>query len=191
MKARSVAALAGLAGLLLTGAPGTAQAVKPIEREHFEGSDSYDEQMCGLDVHIEATFSGMSSVRPAPGSDQAFLGHFNYQFTEIITLDDEDPDTTEFVRVEANGNFREQKATLLDPAKPNIYQFQSVEAGTFRVYDAAGELLASNSGNLKFTTIFDTLGDGVPGGIILEETVVEHGPPATADFCEVLVAELT
>jgi hypothetical protein len=191
MKARSVAAVAGLAGLLLTGAPGTAQAVKPIEREHFEGSDSYDEKQCGLDVHVETTFSGVFSVRPVPGSDQAFFGHNNYQFTDIITLDDDNPDTNEFVRVEGNGNFREQKATLLDPAKPNIYQFQAVEAGTFRVYDADGELLLAASGNLKLTAIFDTLGDGVPGGSLLDETVVEHGSPNTPDFCEVLVAELT
>jgi len=89
----------------------------------------------------------------APRSDQAFLGHNHYAFTDIITLDDDDPTTNEFVWVEGNGNFREQKATLLDPAKPNVYQFTAVEAGTFWVYDAAGELLLSGSGNRKLTVI--------------------------------------
>ncbi len=148
-------------------------------------------ELCGLDVHLEQTFSGMFSIRPAPGSDEAFLGHDNYRFTNIFTLNDDDPTTNEFLRVEANGNFREQKATLLDPSEPNIYRFTLVDASQYRIYGSDGALRFRNSGVAKITITFDTLGDGQPGGELIDEVVVEHGYPKDADFCEVLVAELT
>jgi hypothetical protein len=190
-KARASAAVAGVVVLTLAGPPGTAQADRPIDREHYAGQDSGDFELCGLPVHSEATFHGKLSIRPAPGSDEAFLGHNNYWFTNVYTLDDDDPNTDEFVRVEGHLNFREQKATLLDPSEPNIYQFTAAEATQYRVYGSDGTLLRRQSGVTKYTVVFDTLGDGKSGGILLSEDVVWHGYMDDVDFCTVLVAELS
>jgi hypothetical protein len=97
--------------LTFAGPPGTAQADRPIDREHYAEQDSGDFELCGLAVHSEATFEGTLSIRPAPGSDEAFLAHDNCRYTNVYTLDDDDPSTDDFVRVEAHLNFREQKAT--------------------------------------------------------------------------------
>jgi hypothetical protein len=144
-KARSSAAVAGVIALVLAGRPGTAQADRPIIRENTTGHASSDFELCGLAVHGEETFSGPFSIRPAPGSDEAFLVHDSYRYTNVFMLDGEDPSTDEFARVKAHVNFREQQATLLDPSDPNIYQFTAVEASYFRVYGTDGNLLNRDS----------------------------------------------
>ena len=92
MNIRGIAAGLGAAGLLVAGVAGPAQAVQPVAKttpyaQHFL-STTPD---CGLDLHFESDVSGRSSIHPAPGSDEAFLFHDNYQFTETITLAS-DPD---------------------------------------------------------------------------------------------------
>src|SRR4051812_19637988 len=145
MNIRGTAVGLGAACLLVAGVAGPAQAVQPVAKmtpyaEHF----SFDTSDCGLALHFESDVSGRSSIRPAPGSDEAFLFHDNYQFTETITLVS-DPDGA-FVTTHANGNFTEINATLLDPAKPTIYQFTTVDAGTFRLNGPDGTLLVHSTG---------------------------------------------
>jgi hypothetical protein len=183
-------AVAGLTGLMFSVGVGSANAVRPLEREHYADEDSTDLVLCGLDVHREQTISGNLSLRLAPGSEQAFLSLDNYKYTNVFTLNDDDATTNEFVRVEANGVFREQNARLVDPDEPDVYTFRAVEAAQFRVYGSDGELLYRNSGVVKYTAVIDTLGDGEPGGEFLDEVIVEHGYK-DVEFCGVLVAELT
>jgi hypothetical protein len=189
--ARPLTAVAGAFVLLLAGPVGPAQADRPVFREHYADQVSTNFELCGLALHSEMTIRGSYSVRPAPGSDEAFLAHDNSRYTNVFTLNDEDPNTDEFVTLEAHLNFREQKATLLDPSKPNIYQFEAVEATQYRVYSSDGRLLNRVAGVTKYTVVFDTLGDGQSGGIVLSIDVVTRGYPKSVDFCGVLVTELT
>jgi hypothetical protein len=189
MKIRGIAAGLGASGLLVAGVAGPAQAVQPVAKmapyaQHF----SFDTTDCGLNLHYESDVSGRSSIHPAPGSDEAFLFHDNYQFTETITLAS-DPDGA-FVTTQANGNFIETSATLLDPAKPTIYQFTTVDAGTFRLYGPDGTLLVHSTGVFKTTNIQDTMGDKAPGSAFLEETSVEAHGLDRGDFCEAVTSVL-
>lgn len=186
----SVTAAAGVAGLLLSGMAGSAQAVAPVEPvNHYSGSNAYDTTDCGLDLHVEVTFSGMSFVLPAPGSDEAFLGHNRYQFSETITLTSE-PDGP-YVTTQGSGNLVETSATLLDPAEPTIYQFTSVDAGSFRLYSSDRTVLVSSSGVFKATTIYDTLGDRTPGAEFIEEVTGDFHGNESGDFCKAITAALT
>jgi hypothetical protein len=59
----------------------------------------------------------------------------------------------------------------------------------------AGNVIVRDRGVIRHTALFDTLEDGVPGAVFLEETHTSvHGPhPGCADdfpFCEI-AAELT
>jgi hypothetical protein len=190
MRIRRIAAAVGTVGLLVLGVAGPAQAVKPIEKTApYAGTDSRDANNCGLALHIESTFSGMFSVHPAPGSTEAFLAHDNYQFTDVVTLVG-NPDGP-FVTITGNGNFREQHATLLDPTQPNIWAFDALDVAIFRLYDSSGAKLWQSTGVAKFTVVFNTRGDGVPGADFIEETsFVFHGPQ-TGNNCEALVGALT
>ncbi len=189
MNVRGIAAALGAAGLLVAGVAGPAQAVKPVSKttpyaQHF----SFPTTDCGLDLHFESDISGRSSIHPAPGSDEAFLFHDNYQFTETITLAS-DPHGA-FVTTQANGNFIETSATLLDPAEPTIYQFTTVDAGTFRLYGPDGTLLVHSTGGFKTTNIQDTLGDKEPGSEFLGETSVAAHGLNRGDFCEAVTSVL-
>jgi hypothetical protein len=64
----------------------------------------------------------------------------------------------------------------------------------FVIEDSAGNVVARDRGVLRYTVLLDTLGDGMLGGELLEETIEVRGPhPSFAEdfpFCEI-AAELT
>lgn len=167
---------------------GPAQAAKPLDHGHWEGTDSFDVEDCGVVLHIDAAFDGVTTIRVVRGSDgQAFLAHDNYEFSETITLADDDPTTNEYVTTHGKGNFVEQHATHL---YGDVWRFEAIDAGTFTVRDSDGNVLLRARGVVQLTAVFDTLGDGEPGGVLISEEVVVRGPhPDT--FCDVVLAELT
>ena len=71
-----------------------------------------------------------------------------------------------------------------------------VEAGQpFRLYDSQGNLVLRDRGAIRFTVVFNTLGDATPGGIVIEELEPSvRGPHPGFDdatLCPVLVPLLT
>ena len=185
---RTSSALAAIGAVALTlMAPTAANAGKPFEHEKYEFTDSFDDTLCGIAVHFEVSGSGMFVTHPVKDSDgQAFFGHDNYEFTEVISTD------AGFITTSGNGNFREQKATHIEGT---IWEFEALDAGTFRVYDASGDLLAKANGVVKMRQQFDTLGDSQPGGVPVPDTfevLVEHGQVLSEDeFCAAVLPELT
>ena len=190
MKIRSVTAALGTAALMTGGSAGVAQADAPVAPvDHYAGSDSYNVTDCGLRLHVEVTFSGMTFIRPAPGSEEAFLLHDRYHFAETITLVS-DPDGPS-VTTAGSGNFVETTARLLDPAEPTIYRFTTVDAGTFRLYSSTGEVLVSSRGVFKGTNVQDTLGDKMPSSEFIEEISGDFHGNESGDFCQAIEAALT
>jgi hypothetical protein len=185
--ARALALIASAALVLAT--PVAAHAGKPtFPSEHYAGTDSFNESdFCGIPVHFEVEFSGVSHVLPVKGSDgQAFFGFDNYEFTEIISTDDG------WIRTHGNGSFHEQKATHI---RGNIWEFQFIDAGTFRVYGSDGALLLRDTGVFKASEQFDTLGDSQPGGVPVADTfevIADHGRFfSEEEFCAAVLPELT
>ena len=185
---RTSSALAAIGAVALTlMAPTAANAGKPFEKGHYEFTDSFDDTVCGVAVHIEFSASGSFVTHPVKGSDgQAFFGHDNYEFTEVISTD------AGFVTTHGNGNFNEQKATHIEG---NIWEFESLDAGTFRVFDASGDLLLRATGVFKVSEQFDTLGDSQPGAEPIPgtfEVLFERGQTLSEDeFCAAVLPELT
>ena len=95
--------------------------------------------------------------------------------------------------VRGHGVFNEVRAT---PLGGTLFAFEAVEAGQpFVIEDAEGNVVVRDRGALRHRIVFDTLGDDVPGGIVIEEFESSvHGPhPGFAEdfpFCEI-AAELT
>ena len=88
----------------------------------------------------------MSTIRTVRDSDgQAFSGHSTFQFSETITLADDDPATNEFVTTKGVDNFVEQHATHVSGT---VWQFEAISAGTFVVRDADGNVLLRDRGVL-------------------------------------------
>jgi hypothetical protein len=50
------------------------------------------------------------------------------------------------------------------------------------IEDSSGRVVVRDRGNIRHTALFDTLGDGEPGGIFIEEThTVVRGPHPAFD----------
>lgn len=74
-----------------------------------------------------------------------------------------------------------------------MFEFTSIVAGQpFVVYDSAGNLVLRDRGLAQSTVLFDTGGDDVPGGEVLDVQTEFRGqhPGADIDFCDDLIIPL-
>lgn len=185
-RARRLAGTLGVtAALGLGGAPVLATTQ---DREFFSGTDSFSYSDCGFPVDVEVTFSGHEHVRVLKGG-QAFLGHVNVRFEEVHT----NRQTGKWFVLRGKSLFHEISGTHVEG---NIYEFEAIEAGQpFVVEDSDGNVVVRDRGVIRFRSLFDTLGDGMPGGeLVADLGAVVHGPhegfSEDFDFCG-MVEELT
>jgi hypothetical protein len=187
---RSFAAV-GLAALavVVVLAFGTHQAgAVVIGKEHYSGTDSDSFDDCGFTLDVEVTFHGVASLRVLKGG-QAFLARDNFSYVETYT----NPETGGWFVIRGNALFHETKGTRVGG---DVYKFVQLESGQpFTVVDSDGNVVIRDRGNIRRTILFDTLGDGVPGGIELEELDLRISGPHPGfgdefDFCAV-AADLT
>lgn len=180
---RLVAPLVAIAALVL--GSGAARATV-IGQQHYSGSDSFSFDDCGFTLDVQSEWQGQARIRVVDG--QAFLVKDKYSFRDVVT----NAETGKWFVVRASGLYNEIKGTQVSGT---VYEFVAIEAGQpFVIEDSAGNVVLRDRGVIRFTFLFDTLGDGTPGGIFIEEvSAVVHGPhPGFGDFpfCEV-AAELT
>ena len=85
-----------------------------------------------------------------------------------------------------NYRFQEVKATQVEGT---IYEFTQKDAGQpFVVEDSSGRVVLRDRGSIRFHVVFDTKGDGEPGGEFVEFLGFEvHGPHPGffTNFCEI------
>ena len=169
-------------------AVGTAAAGAAVSgQEHVSGTDSFTENGCGFPLDVASTFRGHAHVRSTPGG-QAFLQHLNVSFRDVWT----NRETGRSFVVRGHTVLQEIRATQVDGT---IYEFEAIEAGQpFVIEDSRGRVVVRDRGVIRHTFLFDTLGDGMPGGEFIDGSAVVHGPhPGFADdfpFCEI-AADLT
>jgi hypothetical protein len=157
-------------------------------QEHYSGTDSFSFDDCGFTLEVQSEFHGQALFRVDRGGE-AFLVKDTFSFRDVVT----NPETGMWFVIRGNALFHEIKATQVSGT---IYEFVAIEAGQpFILEDSAGNIIVRDRGVIRHTFLFDTLGDGVPGGEFLEETATAvHGPhPGFSEdfpFCEI-AADLT
>jgi hypothetical protein len=174
---RSIIALISVLALAMA-AP--AQAA-PLVREHYSGTDSYDFDDCGFEVHVDVVFEGLFMLR-APTSDGAPPYYFdNYHVTETLSANGRT------LTIEHQGMYKDLRITLVEGT---IYQFVAIETGQpFVVTDEDGNVLFHDRGLLKVTFQVDTLGDtDLENDIFIEDSwslLMDAGahPGFYIDFC--------
>ncbi|HET9545176.1 MAG TPA: hypothetical protein VFO88_06330 [Gaiellaceae bacterium] len=154
----------------------------------FPYTFSYDD--CGFPVEVEGVASGHFRLRTGTGEQAStFFLRDTFSYREVHT----NLETGLSFVVRGHGVFNEVRAT---PLGGTLFAFEAVEAGQpFVIEDAEGNVVVRDRGALRHRIVFDTLGDDVPGGIVIEEFESSvHGPhPGFAEdfpFCEI-AAELT
>ena len=186
MTNRTVQMLAVLATAmaLLVGSASAALATI-VERIHYSFTDSFTEEVCGIEVEGETEGRGVFMIRQEKPGSPAFLASNNYSFRDVLT----NPANGRWITITAKGNFREIKATQVEGS---VYRFRAHEAGQpFTISDSTGRVVYRDSGLLVFDILFDTLGDDAPGGEELSfDVVAMRGFPGFIDDVCPLIEDL-
>ena len=162
------AALTGLLVLFVT-LPAAAQATI-AERGRIEDTftDSYDD--CGFLVTVDGSVSSQYRFRQGKGDlATAFFLQANFSWEEVHTANGRS------ITLRGHGVSNETQARQVDGT---IFEFRSIEAGQpFAVYDADGNLVLRDRGVIRFTYLYDTEGDDVPGGVFIDELDLQIAGP--------------
>ena len=181
------AAVLGVAAtMILSGTPARATVV---DRGSFEFSETVPDPFCGLNLVRATTATGSFRIRLDKASDgQAFLQRLNLDTRDVFT----NTANGKTMTFEGHSLINEVRATHVSG---NVYEFTTVEAGQpFVVRDGAGNVVLRDRGVLRHRVLFDTQGDGMPGGVTLDDQIVAiSGPHPGFDqteeqFCAMVVS---
>lgn len=166
--------------LVALSAPAQAHA-QPVEHLHGEVSNSGSSDDCGFTIESDFTAEFHVLLREVRESDgQAYLGHENFRFEEVLT----NPATGEWFVIHGVSLFKELSGRQIEG---DVWEFTVHEVGLpFVVEDSDGNVVLRDRGRISLRAVFDTLGDGQPGGILLEEEITGVRGPHPAidvDFC--------
>ena len=182
MKTLRTGIVAGVALAAVAAMDGAALAAPPVEHEHYEFQElgSFDD--CGFQIDYDWQGRGQFLIRELKGSDgQAFLLHDNHSFRTVFS----NPATGAWMVVRGKSLFKEITGTHVEG---DLWEFTAHEAGQpFVVEDSDGNVVARSSGLVIYRALFDTLGDGEPGGELLDvEVTAVHGQQGGSfdDLCD-------
>jgi hypothetical protein len=117
--------------------------------------------------------------------DQAFFGQSSFKFTDTFT----NLATGASFSIGGKLTGMDVKAT---PLGGTVFEFKSRESGTVVVRDMDGNVVLREAGAVWTTVVFDTLGDSMPGGEVLDESVDRVSGPHPllemdeAAFCDMV-----
>jgi hypothetical protein len=176
--------IAALVAALAFGVAGAGATV--IEQRRYSDVESFTLTGCGFTLDGVAESSGHVLYR-VDQTGQLFLAADAHSFRTTLT----NPDTGRSFFLSGQGVYHDIAAT---PLGGTLYQVVAIEAGVpFTIEDSTGRVVLRDRGAIRTTYVFDSHGDGAPGGETIEVLeVVVHGPHPSldADFCG-LAAELT
>ena len=147
----------------LTGVAAPAAPAVVVERGHFEDDPygfSYD---CGFPVEATGVGTGHFRLREGTGKDAtAFFSLDRISFREIHT----NPETGKWFSVSGHFTNNEIGARRIEGS---LFEFRIIKAGPVAtIEDSDGDLVSRDRGVLRRTILFDTGGDGEPGGTFVD-----------------------
>jgi hypothetical protein len=175
-------ALLGLAGAGLLALSSAAPVAATIYvGGHYGGTDAWTYDDCGPTIEVTSEYGGVFRIRTGKGADaSAFFMMDNYWYREIHR-----GSNGKTAVIAGNGVYNETRATNVGGS---VFEFRTILAGRpFTMTDGDGNVLYRDRGSITQTFLFDTLGDGTPGGAFVDLIDVQtHGqfPGFGADLCE-------
>ena len=180
-------AAAGIAALSLTAAPTANAGQLESGTYDFTESNHIDDCGYGYDITEDAHISGKWTISKGTNKTggEFFRVHQRISYEGVWTNDE----TGAYATSSWHVNFRELPATIVDQDGP-IVTYQTKESGVWDTFrDSSGKVRYRSAGNLVFEYVFDTGGDGAPGGgeFISEDFIRTSGNWQTwdADFCAI------
>lgn len=176
------------AAALIVGAAVTPAHARPVDSGSF--SDSFAETIeCGTrSLELDATIVGTYAIKDSTPKTGGQFFKFSQTAEFNGTFTDPDPDTggtfTEYWRT----NFREGPGTVISD-DGRLFRWQTKESGVWDVFrDSSGKVVYRNTGTVVVNWEGDTLGDSVPGTVILSEDFERtsgHFPTFDMDICQI------
>jgi hypothetical protein len=157
---------------MMVAAAGAAPAQAAVfDKDRFTFEDSGTEDICGLEVRHDFVVSGHFRTRTGKRDlDQAFFGQSSERFTDTFT----NLANGAWFTVDGRITLMDVRATALGD---DIFEFMFRESGISVVRDMDGNVVLRDTGAIWTLQVFDTLGDSMPGGNILDETVTRVSGP--------------
>lgn len=175
---RHIILLCTLAAALVVGIASADARV--VEKLRYSDSESFTDTECGYPLDVVIDFEGQLVIRDTKGGE-AFRGSDRYEFRAVVT----NPENGKWFVVRGSGLFNEIRAKHVEG---DIYEFVAHESGQlFVLEDADGNVIARDTGRIEYTFLFDTLGDGQPGGEFVTEPDIDLAgrfPSHDLDYCE-------
>ena len=176
----AAAAAALAAGVALTAAPAHATVLDQFTWT-FEESGSFDD--CGFTIDTDFSASGTTVIRSVHGTDQLWFANIAIRTEEVLT----NPETGAWLRIVSRGLVKESGPAT--EVADGVFTHTYSEAGIpFMIIDSDGTVVARDTGLLRWVFTFDTLNDGEPGGVVLDEVLVKEAGPhprVHTDVCAV------
>jgi hypothetical protein len=157
---------------------------KPYEHASFADTEIQEFEECGKHLRSEFVYEATSIIRAGKHDlDTAFFGHFMLDAVDTIT----NLENGKFLTIEIHAMTKDVQA---ERVSGSIFESVTIEVGQpFTLRDMSGEIVIRDRGQLRFTYLFDTEGDDVPGGIFIEELSVKVAGPHAGfemEWCEVM-----
>lgn len=179
-------ALPSVVAMLVVMAGAVPAQATVFDKGHFTFEESVEEDLCGIDVRRDTVASGHFRNRTGKGElDQAFFGQSSIEFTDTFT----NLATGASFSIGGRLTGMDVKAT---PLGGNVFEFKFRESGMVVVRDMDGNVVLRETGAVWMTIVFDTLGDSMPGGVVLDERVDRVSGPHPllemdeAAFCDMV-----
>jgi hypothetical protein len=166
--------------LFLVIAPGTALAAKPVDRFHDHFTDSFSDNVCGIDVNVDLV-----------GTDNFFVYNDGaFKDTSSIRFTYTNPSTGKSVVLSSAGQISGPPA-VVDSQAGTITFLMSYKGLPEKIATTHGPVLTRDAGIITFADTFD-----LATGAFISSTTIVHGPHPEADsdfalFCTVITEALT
>jgi hypothetical protein len=185
MRVRTGAAAILVLSAIAWGTTGVGGAVgAPVESGSFEFENTYLVEDCGRPLEWHEQIEGSYVIKDATPRTGGEFFRLKQQVEAHITVSD--PETGAYFTVEWRTLFAELPGTLV-PGSTTEVVFRSIEAGVWDLWrGSSGEVQYRSTGAISIEYVFDTGGDGVPGGQILEGRLIRAAgnlPTFDADLC--------
>jgi hypothetical protein len=177
------------AALVLALAVAAPTSAKPLEQEHYEGTNAGTFDACGPTYEFESEFRGLFKLKSGRGGDLTPYLSDNYDWETVIR----NPATGAWITEQGNGLYKDLRITRLHGT---VYRFIAQESGSpYTIRTADGTKVIKDRGLLRYQFDVDTKGDAdldndefIEGSDLL---VADHGSHPIwhmtgEDYCAVI-----
>jgi len=170
-----------MAIVLLAGLTGSAAAgSKPGIYDQGSWDDPINEAACDAGYQIVGYDRGHWKIANATKATnyQFFIFSNDYNGHTKVT----NPANGKWVTEDWHGSFSEVHPQM-HKDDPNVFTHETVEVGLYTIHKSNGKLAYADPYTVVTRRVFDTLGDGVPGGNELSYTELVNTTDQDFDFC--------